>query len=170
MREMTREQLKLNYSLTEDEAFQAFYLLASRRSGIMKWIVSAVLAALTLVLLVFYAADSRRVHLLFLAVCAIALLFYILYQPLLRAKRGARRVGKTGGRYQITLYQDGRISLPGEDTLKLSGDKYARAIETDMIFALRPDAQHTICIPKRILPAEEADFIRTVLKQAGLKS
>ncbi|MBR2188758.1 MAG: YcxB family protein [Eubacterium sp.] len=160
---MSREQITLNYQLTKDEAYEAFYLHASRRSRTVKLIVSAVLTALAVILLGFYALDSRRIHMLFLAVCAIALLFYILYQPVLQAKRGARLVEKAGGKYRIILHRDGRIVLPDGGVLNMSGDKYARAVETDTIFALRPDAQHTICIPKRILSEDEAEFIRALL-------
>ena len=81
------KKLDLKYRLTYDEAYETFYTLASRRSRRTTTIICAILAAAAAVLLVLYGMDSIKIHYLFLAICSIALLFYIIYKPVLSARR-----------------------------------------------------------------------------------
>lgn len=156
--------LHFTYKLTYQEAYDTFYLLASRQSKRTKTLLGICLTAVAVCLLILFAADSRGIHYLFLAVIAILLLFYLLYHPLLSARKGAKNVAKTNGTYKITVNESGRIQLPGNQTLQFGEDKYARAVETDSIFALRIDTQHTLCIPKRILKEREILQIRQMIE------
>ena len=155
-------KVDLKYKLTYQEAYEAFYVLASRLSRKIRILISVILTAIAAVLLVLFAMESTRAHYFFLAICSVALLFYILYQPVISARRGARQVERVNGTYHVIVHEDGTIDLPGEKNLKVKGDKYARTIETDEVFALRIDAQHTICIPKRVMKDADEELIRVL--------
>lgn len=154
------KKLDLRYSMTYEEAKEAFYALATRRSRGSRIAVSVILVAICVSMLAMYAYSKTGIHYLFLAVCSIAMLFYVIYQPALAARRGASKVSKTGGEYHIILNEDGSCELPDGTKLDMGADKYARAIETDNVFAVRFDGEHTVCIPKRILKDKEEVFIR----------
>ena len=158
------KKVDLTYQLTYEEAYEAFKVLATRRSRSYRIAVSVILAAASAVLLVLYAMDGTRLHYMFLAVLSIVMLFYIIYQPVLTARRGAARVARAAGTYHVVLHGNGLIDLPGEQGISIRGDKFARLAETDTVFALRPDASHTICIPRRILSSRETEFIRDLYK------
>lgn len=157
------KKLDLKYKLSYQEAYDAFYVLASRRSRRTRLLTGAVLAAISAGMLVMYGLNRTGFHYLFLAVCSIALLFYIIYQPVIGARRGARQVARADGTYHVVLHEGGTIDLPGENGLSIRGDKFSRAVETDTVFAIRIDAGHTVCIPKRILKGSEEDMIRGLI-------
>ncbi len=163
--DIPESDLRFTYKLTYQEAYDTFYLLASRQSKRTRILLGICLTAAAVCLLILFAADSRGIHYLFLAAIAILLLFYLLYHPVLSARKGARNVAKANGTYQITVNGSGRIRLPGNQTLQFGEDKYARAVETDSIFALRIDTQHTLCIPKRILKEREILQIRQMIEE-----
>lgn len=153
----------LQYRLTYQEAYDTFYLMAFRQSRRTRLLLGICLTAAAVLLLVLFARDSRTVYNLFLAIIATLLLFYLIYHPALAARRGAAKVARTNGTYRITIHGSGRIDLPGNQTIQFGEEKYARAAETDTIFALRPDTQNTLCIPKRLLSETEAAEIRKIL-------
>ncbi len=157
-------KLNLEYKMSYQEAYDAFLLLASRRRKSATILFVIALTAIAVVLLILFALDPRKVHYLFLAVIAILLLFYIIYQPALSARRGAKNVAKTNGIYKISLDESGRIGLPDKSILLFGEDKHARAAETDTIFALRVDKDHTICIPKRILGKNQEVQVRQMIE------
>jgi hypothetical protein len=100
---------------------------------------------------------------LMLALIGILLLFYLIYMPVLKAKKGARAVAKANGVFKVEITDEGTISLPGQKPIDLDGDKDARAIETDALFIIRPDSAHTFCIPKRIMSDKESYGVREIL-------
>ncbi len=157
-------KLNLEYKLTYQEAYDTFYLLASRRRRLTTILFIIALTAIAVVLLILFAIDPRKVHYLFIAIIAILLLFFIIYQPALSARRGARNVARTNGTYKISLNESGKIGLPDKTTLRFGEDRNARAAETDTIFALRVDRDHTICIPKRILKGKQEDQVRQMIE------
>lgn len=157
-----RGKLKFEYRLTYEECYETFYLL-SRKWGRTKGIVlTSVLTAIAVVMLILYYRDRRGVHYFFLSVLTILVLTYLIYMPVLKAKKGAKNVSRQNGLYRIELTGDGRIKS-GKEVVDLKGDEDARVIETDMIFAIRPDRIHTFCIPKRILSKEEIMKVRESL-------
>ncbi len=165
------DKLELQYTILYQEAYEAFYVLASRRTIRTRNITAALLTVITVVMLVLYAKDGIGIHYLFLAICSVALLFYILYQPVISAKRGASKVEKTAGEYKISFYSDGTIQFPNGESLIINEDKYSRVVETEKVYALRINANYTVCIPKRILKKEDEEFIRVMflrqLSKAG---
>lgn len=153
------------YQLTYREAYDASYLLASRQSRRTKFFLGVCLTAISVFLLILFAMDGRRVQDLFLALIAVMLLFYLIYHPVLCARKGARNVERINGMYKVTVTGSGQFFLPDGQSLQFGKDKYARAVETDTVFALRIDRQNTLCIPKRILKASEVCQIRQMLQK-----
>ena len=151
-----------HYRLSYQEAYDTFYLLATRLTGKKKFIYGILLTAVAILSLVFYGLDTRKVHLCLLAIFAAALLFYLLYHPALAARKGAAKVTRLAGNYQFTINQLGQITLPqpkGDKNapciVTLGEDKHSRVLETDSIYAIRADAQTTLCLPKRILKKDQ---------------
>ena len=156
----TREFIyKLNY----EESYTAFFLLSMKWERRTRKILTAVLTVAGAALLTAYYLDSQKIHYFFAAILAILLLYYLIYVPVLKARKGAKAVTRQKGTYKFALTEDGKI-LSGGQTIELAGDKDARAIETESIFVLRPDRQHTFCLPKRILKPGETEAVRDILK------
>ena len=151
-----------HYQLSYQEAYDTFYLLATRITKKGKIIYGMLLTAVAVLSLIFYGLDTRKVHLCLLAIFAVALLFYLLYYPTFAARKGATKVATLAGNYQFTINQLGQITLPQPNgnekasyIVTLGKDKYSRVLETDTIYAIRADAQTTLCLPKRILTKDQ---------------
>lgn len=158
-----QKKLKFEYRLKYDECYETFYLLSMRWSRRTRKILAAILTAIAVIMLVLYAKDNQGIHYFFIALLAILMLAYLLYVPALKARKGARSVSRQNGVYRVELAGDGKIRS-GREVVELKGDKDARVIETDTIFAIRPDRIHTFCLPKRIMSEEEIAEVRSALK------
>ena len=66
-----------HYRLSYQEAYDTFYLLATRLTRKKKIIYGILLTAIAVLSLVFYGLDTRKVHLCLLAIFAAVLLFYL---------------------------------------------------------------------------------------------
>lgn len=161
--ESVNPSYRLNYRLTYNEAYQSFYLLANKWKGEQKIIVGIILTVVAVIMLILRYRDPTAFHYSYIALLATLLLFYLVYGPVSKARRGARKVKKQNGSFKIEISKDGKIILPDGEAIDLSSDKDARVIETDDIFAVRPDGRHTFCIPKRILKEDE-EAIRKIFK------
>lgn len=161
--EDVKTSYRFSYKLSYDEAYEAFSVLAFKRSRKFQLIAGIALTAAAVIMLVTFALDSRKVMNLFLALLAVLLLFYLIYFPVLKARKGARSVAKANGVYKVEVVDVGTISLPNMKPIDLAGDKDARAVETDNIIAIRPDSSHTFCIPKRVMKEKEIYGVREIL-------
>jgi hypothetical protein len=162
---MNPESCTFKYEMKYQEVYEAFNLLAFKWSKKTRIAAGAALVAITLLMLVLYYMDARKLHYFYVAIIAILLLFYMIYMPFFKAKKGAAKVMKTGGTYEVTLNKDGLISVPDStEPLEMRGDKSARALETLHTFVLRTDNVHTFCLPKRVMSDEEVDWTRDVIK------
>ena len=150
------------YRLNYEEIYHCFYLLAFRRSRGFKLAAGTALTVLAAVLLGGYVLDPTKVHYCVMAILSILLLFYMIYVPVLKARRGAKALFRKNGTYQIRLYESGKANI-GTAMIALNGDKNACAIETEELFIIRPDAENTICIPKRIMTQDETEEIHRML-------
>ena len=155
--------VSLRYSLSYDEAFDAFLLLSARGSKRHRDITAVALIVLAALLTVLYAFYPYQLEYFFLAVLALATFGGVMYYPRIKAHAGAKRVAKARGVYKVDLSTAGRLRTADWTCLELSGDKDARAFETEALFVLRPDRQHTFCLPKRIMAEHEIDLIREVV-------
>ncbi len=155
--------MKFVYKLKYEEAYETFFLLSMRWRKRTRNVLAAVMTLIALGMLAAYYLDSRKVHYFVIVILDILMLYYLIYVPVLKAKKGAKTVSRQNGTYKIELTSDGRIHIQGE-TIELAGDKDARAIEAEEIFAIRPDRLHTFCVPKRILSPDETDKVRNILK------
>lgn len=159
-----KEFYEFTYKLTYDEIYESFLLLNQRWGKKGRIFVGVALVIITIAMLLGYYLDSQKMHYFLLAIFSILLLYYLIYVPALKAKRGAQKVSKINGRYRVTVRADGKIQVETE-VIDIAGDKDARVIETDRLYVLRPDNRHTFCLPKRIMKQEEIEEIRELLKR-----
>ncbi|UQZ89798.1 hypothetical protein C4J81_11495 [Deltaproteobacteria bacterium Smac51] len=155
--------MTFKYSLTYDEAFEAFHRLAARGNPVARKIVAIGLLGLSAALIVMYALEPTRLEYFFLPILCLATYFGMMYYPGFKARRGAKAVATARGHYQVEITESGLIRSGGED-IELDGDKDARAFETSQLFVIRPDRLHTFCLPKRIMKEAEALEVREILK------
>ena len=161
--ENTKEYYRFSYHLTQEEAYQAFSLLAFKWSRRYRLIAGIGLIVIAVILLIQFALDPQKIHFFFMAAMAVVLLFWLIYIPELKARRGARAVEKAGGQFKVEIRDIGTISMPHTEAIDLNGDKDARAIETDDLFVIRPNSGNTFCIPKRIMQPDEIEGVRDIL-------
>ena len=166
--ETSRERYEFRYQLSYREAFEAFRNLAERGNRTLRLIAIFSVGLIAAGLLIGYAMDTTKVHFIYMAFMSVFLLFYLVYVPSLTARRGAAKVAKANGSYQVTISSAGQIRLPRLDPIQLNGDKNARSIETNHIFVIRTDSSHTVCIPKRVMREGEIEDVRRIL-QAYMK-
>lgn len=166
--ETAHESYEFTYQLSYDEVFEAFWSLSQKWNRKITMIITAVITAITVFLLGMYLLDSTRVNYFFVAAMAIFVLFYVIYMPYYKAKKGALKVSKQGGYYKIRISRQGQILLPRLEPLELAGDKDARAIETRNLIVVRTDSTHTFCIPKRVMKEYEIEDVRKIC-QAYMK-
>ena len=160
----SKDSYSFTYKMSRDEALDAFTNLATKWKPKTQKIISAIIAAIAVVFLIIYIADNAKIHYFFVALIAIFALSLVVYGPVLKAKRGAAKVGKIGGTYKVELLADGKIKLPNGEAISLDGDKSSRSVETSHVFAIRTDSAHTFCIPKRIVKEKDLEDIRKILK------
>ena len=88
---------RFSYDLTYEEAYAAFSALAFKRGGNYRLITGIALTVAAVIMLVTYAMDSTKIMNLILALTAVLLLFYLVYTPVLKAKKVPGRLpGRTG--------------------------------------------------------------------------
>lgn len=157
------KNLKFEYRLKYEESYETFYLLGMKWGEKKRNILAILLTVIGVIMLAGYYRDSQKIHYFFISLLDILLLYYLIYVPVLKAKKGARAVGRQGGIYKVELTREGKVRT-GNDSVDLNGDADARAIETDSIFIVRPDRMHTFCLPKRIMTEKEIQEVREILK------
>ena len=158
-----KEFYEFTYKLTYDEIYESFLLLNQRWGKKGRIFVGVALVIITIAMLLGYYLDSQKMHYFLLAIFSILLLYYLIYVPVIKAKRGAQKVSKINGRYRVKIRANGKIQAETE-VIDIAGDKDARVIETDRLYVLRPDNRHTFCLPKRIMKQDEIEEIRELLK------
>lgn len=151
------------YKLSYDEIYESFLLLNTKWSKKIRIIIGSVLVLITIAMLAGYYLDSKKIHFFILAIFSIMLLYYLIYAPVLKAKRGAKKVSKQKGIYRVKLTEDGKVYM-GSEKIEMAGDKDARVIETERVYVLRPDNRHTFCLPKRMMKQDEINEVRELLK------
>ena len=160
MREFYEFTFKLNY----DEVYEAFLQLNRKWNKKIYLFMGTALTAIAVAMLIGYYLDSQKLHFFLLAIFSILMLYYLIYVPVLKAKRGAQKVSKINGTYRVRIARDGKIHM-GKDTIDIKGDKDARVIETDHLYVLRPDNSNTFCLPKRIMKKEEVEELRKLFQE-----
>ena len=140
--EMPSTACRFDYRLSYDEAYEAFYLLSFKWDRRFRLFAGLGLSVIAIVLMVLFAMDNRKIHYFFIVILCVLLLFYLVYMPIVKARRGARTVARSSGTFRIVLSPEGTI-----------GD----------IFVIRPDSASTFCLPKRIMKSTEIKDVRAIL-------
>lgn len=165
MNKKSMEKVRFRYHMTYDEVYEAFYLILDRRGSLARYVVSGILGLISACCIWGYAKRPENLTYSFLAfICAVFML-WLLGGIHIKAKKGAKRVYKNKGMYEVEIRINGYIYLNNNSKIKINGDKNSSGYETENIFALRTDREHTFCLPKRMMNLEEQEFVRNVLEE-----
>ena len=156
-------ELSLEYTLTYKEAYDTFSLLAFRHNRKKRNLTCFILTLLAVILLIVFALRKEQIYYLFLAFLSTLLLFYIIYTPVLKARKGAGAVSGSSRIYKLYIQGNGHIRFSKGNELYLTKDNNSRFIETGELFAIRANEHDTICIPKRILSSSQEKELRKIL-------
>ncbi|MBQ0079178.1 MAG: hypothetical protein KBS66_04700 [Eubacterium sp.] len=152
------------YSLTYQEAYDAFLALAMRYTKKVKYALMAGIVAVTVICMIMFIMDPERFYMFLMIIIAVLMTLYLFYMPVIKAKKGANMVARINGTYEVAITSTGKIILAGqEDDLKQ--DKNARAVELRDSFAIRPNSYTTVCIPKRTMRPSQVEAIREILQE-----
>ena len=156
--------LSFRFSLTYEEALEAFLLIIDRRTPTARKCMSGILLLLAVLCVYLYGIQPYGLQFALMGLLFAFFSFLVYAQPSLKASRAARKVAAAGGTYALVLSEKGYFLLPGDEKLSLKGDSRSRAFETDTLFAIRPDRFHTVCLPKHALREPEAERVHKILK------
>lgn len=156
--------INFQFQLTYEEAREAFLLVIDRRSHTSRLIMGGVLLALALGSAILYGRHPYGLQFALAAILFALFAFLVLAYPTLKAGRAAKSVTRQGGTYKLKLSTKGYFVLPGGEKLPINGDRLSRVLESDTLFAIRPDRYNTVCLPKRIIQADDIAQVRAVLQ------
>lgn len=156
--------LSFRFSLTYEEAREAFLLIIDRRSPAVRRLMGSLLLGLGALCAYAYSIHPYGLHYALLGLLFAFFSFLVFARPSLKAGSAARRLAGAGGTYALILSEKGYFLLPDGEKLFLRGDSRSRAFETNTLFAIRPDRLHTVCLPKRSLRDTEVKQVRNILK------
>ncbi len=159
-----KQFILFRFQLTCDEAREAFLLIIDRRSHASRLIMSGTLLISALVCTGLYGLHPYGLQYALTALLFAFFSFLVCAYPRLKASRSAKAVTRRGGTYELKLSPKGYFILPDGELLKLNGDKRSRTLESDALFAIRPDRFHTVCIPKRAIPESKLESVRNILR------
>ncbi len=152
------------YSLSYQEAYDAFLALAMRYTKKVKYGLMTAIVAVTVCCMVMFIMNPDRFYVFFMIIIAVLMTAYLFYMPVIKAKKGASQVARINGTYEVGITSTGKIILAGqEDDLKQ--DKNSRAVELKDSFAIRLNSYTTVCIPKRTMRESQIDAVRDILKE-----
>lgn len=152
------------FSLTYEEAREAFLLIIDRRTPAARRIMSFTLLALAVICVCLYGLHPYGLQYALTALLFAVSSYLVSAYPSLRAARAAKNVTRTTGIYEFALSEAGCLLLPNGERIDLNGDSGSRAYETEHLFAIRPDRLHTFCLPKHSIPASDFQQVRSILK------
>ena len=158
------KKYKFRYSLTYQEAYDAFLALAMRYTKKVKYGLMAAIVLITVICMVMFITNPERFYVFFMVIFAVLMTAYLFYMPVIKAKKGACQVARINGTYEVTITSAGRIVLAGEED-DLKQDKNSRAVELKESFAIRVNSYTTVCIPKRVMRESQIEAVREILKE-----
>lgn len=160
----TKQLILFRFQLTYAEAREAFLLIIDRRSRISRIAMSSILLTLSFICVILYGFHPYGLQFAFMALLFALFSFLVYAYPSLKASSSAKAVVRQGGTYELKLSAEGYFILPDGEILNLNGDKHNRIFESNVLFAIRPDRFHTVCIPKRAVPAPKLELVRSILR------
>jgi hypothetical protein len=163
--EKGNKRITFKYSLSYDEAYDAFLILSARGRKRTRDAVAVILMILAAALTVLYAFHPYHIEYFLLALLVLATFGGVVYYPKIKAHVGAKRVEKARGVYDVEFLAEGYIKTPDGSCLEMSGDKDARVFETETLFVLRPDRQNTFCLPKRVMSDQDISLVRSIVAE-----
>lgn len=183
--------MKFKYFLTYDELMEGYDLAESDKNTRKIMITQAVLAAIVVIYLVRYIADSRNFSYMMIAIAAICLDFVLVYYPVLRKRYLVRKQAEKGV-YQFiiddilgkVIFENGEsidIRNHLDEALNEKSDKKLNkkfikrsgkrsdekegiyTAEGERVFVIRLNNKKILCIPKRIMDTDKQAKLRRIL-------
>lgn len=154
----------VRYRLEPSQTREALTLILDRRGKRARTVMAGLLLLLAAGLAIWGCYTAPGSHLTLAGYsAAVAILVY--FYPATRARWSARQLSHATGYYQLNVYADGTLGLPDGSRVSLWGDKGSRGFSTSRIFALRPDRQHTFCIPRTALSLQQQTIFTRLLRE-----
>lgn len=154
----------VRYQLEPSQTKEALFLILDRRGIRARAIIAVLLFLLAAGLVLWGNSVAPGVNLTLAGYsAAVAVLVYC--YPKMRAQWSSRRLSRTAGHYQLAFYTNGTVGLPDGSQVSLRGDKGSRGFSTSRVFALRPDRQHTFCIPRSALSPHQQAILTQLLRE-----
>ena len=165
---VNRDQIlcKLRYQLSHQQTLEAMQLILDRRGRKARAGMAAALWVLAGAFFILYLRDTAAAYRAALAllclVCGAAVFCY----PAAAARRSADQISRRKGWYELRFRRDGTILLPSGEAVPLSGDRGCRGFWTPRVIALRPDREHTFCIPLEAVPTGIREELYALLERS----
>ena len=156
--------INVQYQPTYDELKEAIALLVEKRSKRSRRVVGCLWLIAALICLVLYIREPIGLHYAFGALVGSVTATLVWGYPDIKAAAEAKKILKKKGTYKLQIRSDGYVIPYGLDPLSLSEDKKSRAYETDRLFSIRPDLNHSIYLPKRAMDKNRIEFTRNILQ------
>lgn len=152
--------IKLDYKFKYDEIYSTFKLLAFRINNKIQIIIKFILVTIIIYTLIEFNIDKTKSNYYFVGVFSLALLIYLIYYPIIFARRKTKAIMKMGGRCKLIINDDGSISIPNNLKIEVKNNPSFKSYETDNVFIYNSPGSHTFCIPKRVLKDKEIEKLR----------
>lgn len=152
--------IKLDYKFKYDEIYYTFKLLAFRINNKIQTITKFILVTIIIYMLIEFYVDKTKSNYYFVGVFSLALLIYLIYYPIIFARRKAKTIMNMGGRCKLSIIDDGSILIPSGLKIEVKNNPSFKSYETENIFIYNLPGSHTFCIPKRVLKDKEIEKIR----------
>lgn len=162
-----RKKINVQYTLPYKDIYETFLILMRRGKGVIYQILSVVIISAGIFFLFLLFRNPARIDYSISALLAAFAIIASKCYPQYKARKNALRLSRIKGHYDITIYMQGIIQSKEEPGISLQSDRKARAFETERLFIVRPDANHTYSIPKTALSDSDVLFVRQTL-QANL--
>lgn len=165
MSQITKNQneYQISYEITRQEVCEGFAEINGRYSTSVKYMICSGVVISIVYLLYQQYCNRLAIYNTITAIFGIVILFYILYAPIIKARRTAAYVAKAGGKICFTLNENGEITLDKE-VVSMGDYKRGRMIETERLYVIHLDKDHNFILPKRIMSScERKDIFEVAL-------
>lgn len=150
---------RLSKEEIEDAVFCAEWKKQRKFHGKHLWITSM----LGVCVLLEYMCNPEKLYLAFVLAVIVAMLFYLVYAPVISRKRKARDLFKLNGEYQLEIQQDHIIGGSGNNKISFR-DKELEAVYTEKVYVLQI-GEGWYAIPRNQINEEQEKYLIEILNK-----
>jgi hypothetical protein len=162
--------MTFRYSLTGEEALDGLKAVADphRRLRMILLACFLILSGMLLAASIPVRQEGKIVYEVLSAVCA-GMTILLLNNHAGHLRRAAKAASFQGNRYEVTIGDEGWIRTRNGTAVPIRQDRGSRLIETDMVYVIRPDRQHTFVIPKPAVKEAQKEKIFRICRENNCK-